>query len=72
MFGYIILLIIVMAIFNVFYSLDLHENIRASMTIGLFYCLIRSTEDYRYHEYKQAVKYLVGVIVCIVVIALSF
>lgn len=69
MFGYIILL---MAIFNVFYSLDLHENIRAIMTIGLFYCLIRSTEDYRYHEYKQAVKYLVGVIVCIVVIALSF
>lgn len=72
MFGYIVLLIIVMAIFNVFYSLDLRENIRAIMTIGLFYCLIRASDAYRYHETKNVVKYLIGVIGCIVVIALSF
>lgn len=70
MIGGIVLLIIGIAFINLIDPVGIYDNVRIIMGGILFYCIIHASEDYKYHEYKKAARYLLGVIGCIVVIAL--
>ncbi|GAA6391481.1 hypothetical protein I3700191H1_13660 [Megasphaera massiliensis] len=72
MIAWILIGIIGFGVLNIIDTRTLIENIRILVSYVMFLTVLHAAATYSDREYKQTVMYLIGVIVCIVVIALSF